>query len=52
MPRAVASAMPGEDEPAHVVTMEGAHATRMPSWNGAGLHYVCHMRYSSSVFSL
>ena len=23
MPRAVASAMPGEDEPAHVVTMEG-----------------------------
>lgn len=46
MPSAVASAMPGEDEPAYMV-----NATRMPSWNGAGVHYVCHMWYSSSVLS-
>jgi hypothetical protein len=24
----------------------------MPSWSGAGLHYVCHIWYSSSVLSV
>lgn len=44
MPSAVASAMPGEDEPA-----EYGECHENAKLDGAGLHYVCHMWYSSSV---
>ena len=47
MPSAVASAMPGEDEPA-----EYGECHENAKLDGAGLHYVCHMWYSSSVLSV